>query len=70
MISVFWISWIEGGEKGKESFNGAIVVLGMMDLRSSKRPRRGPDLRRFLSVLSLLSFETKGSYAVSLCLFT
>lgn len=59
----------EAGEKGKESFNDATVVLGMiMALRSSKHPRRRPDLHRFPSVLSLLSFETKGNYAISLCL--
>lgn len=68
MFSVSWVSWTEAGEKGKQSFNDATVVLGEMALRSSKHPRRGPDLCRFLSVLSLLSFETEGSYAISLCL--
>lgn len=67
MFSVSWVSWTEAGEKGKESFNDATVVLGMMALRISKHPRR-PDLHRFPSVLSLLSFETKGNYAISLCL--
>lgn len=43
-FSVFWISWIEAREKGKESFNDVTVVLGIMNLRSSKHPRRGSDL--------------------------
>lgn len=67
-FSVFCISYIEAGEKGKESFNDVNIVLDMMDLRSSKRPRRGPDLHRFISILSMLLLGRMGSYAISLCL--
>lgn len=62
--------WVEAGEKGKEPFHCVIPVLDMIDLRSSKHPRRGPDLQKFLiSILFLLLLETTG-YSISLWLFT